>query len=177
MKALRVVLILSVLLVASGLNHEAVYATDPGLGIAVTFPFFITGGMTTATALIQIIAQGAISQVIDTRFSLRFFLNSTGFRVDLTSIQQSLLIFLNQGMAQVYTGGGVGLLPVLQPPIPPGTPGLLLSLHTLLGFRAGTDLFNVFAEFSFEAAAQPVPVPAGGTIRSLQITIGAMVTF
>lgn len=174
MRSLRVVLILSVLLLAFGFDE--VGAADPGLGIAVTFPLFLTTtgvppGTTTATAFIQLLAQGTISQVIDSRLSLRFFLGATGFVLGLTSIQETLIIFLNQDMAQVYTGGGVGLFPVLLGGI---TPSLYMSLHTLLGFRLNTDLFSVFTELVFEVAADSTAV---AIMQSLQITIGTTVNF
>ncbi len=181
MKAFRVALILGVLLAALWLNHGQVPAADPGLGIAVTFPLVLTTtgfppGTTTATAFIQLFAQGTISQVVDSRLSLRFFLGTAGFVLGLTSIQETLIIFLNQDMAQVYTGGGVGFFPVLFPPIPPGTPNLFLSMHTLLGFRLNTDLFSVFTELVFEVAADPTPAPPV-IMQSLQVTIGTMVNF
>jgi len=180
-KSLRIVLILSVLFVASGVNNDEVRAADPSLGVAVTFPFFLTttgvpAGTITATAFIQLLAQGTISQVIDSRLSLRFFLGTTGFVLGLTSMQETLIIFLNRDMAQVYTGGGVGFFPVLLGPVPPGTPALFMSLHTLLGFRLNTDLFSVFTELVFEVAADSTPSPPV-IMQSLQVTIGTMVNF
>lgn len=175
MKALRVALILGVLFVALNLDYNEVRAADPGLGIAVSFPllFVAPPGVTTATAFIQLFAQGTISQVVDSRLSLRFFLGPTGFDVDLTSIQGTILIFLNQGLAQVYAGGGVGLFPLVDPA---PAKALLLSFHTLLGLRANVDLLSLFVEVAFEALSQPPFLPIF-PIRSLQVTIGAMVSF
>lgn len=151
---------------------------SPAFGLGVSLPLYTVvtppNTITTAITFIDLLAQASLTQDIATRGAIRLYLSATMLRLDLTSFQGSLLIFLTQGPARFYVGGGIGTFPYESSSFAPGVPGLLFSLHELIGIRVTTNLFSIFAEIAYEAMPQAVAFGTG-TISSVQLTVGAMI--
>jgi hypothetical protein len=168
-------LIITVFVVSTKAEEVPEVLSTPALGMKVSLPL-ITTGVTPAMALIQFLAETPLTQDIAVRLDLRLYL-STVLRLDLTSVQGTTLLFLNQGPASFYLGAGAGVFPYESSVFVLGIdPGLLWSVHVLGGMRIRVELFSIFTELSYEMMPQPV-IDGTGVISSLQLGVGGMVYF
>jgi hypothetical protein len=194
-------LLVSVLLLAGGLIGLAQTqpqpqppAPSPAFGLALSLPLLTMPPLTLTTALtfIHLYAEAPLTLDLATRLGVSFYLSTTLLRADLTSVESSLLLFLNRGMARFYVGGGIGTFPYEGFTALGNTygPGMLLSLHELAGFRVTTGPFSIFAEFKYEVMPNSLcwldadgdgtydsVCDGNGALSALEISIGGMVSF
>jgi hypothetical protein len=163
------------------LAQEPVAIPQRGMGLAVTFPLaLLPAGTTPATVLLDLIAQGQLSQDVVHRLELRFFFHFlTGFRTDLTALRGSLLVNFTPSPAIFYTGGGVGVFPIQG--VPAGTAdGLLFSLFVRTGIEVQVAPLGLFLDVSYETMPQPfTDISAAGTLvaSAIQLSVGALIHF
>jgi len=152
-----------------------------GMGLAVTFPLgLLPAGSTTATVLLDLIAQGQLSPDVVHRLELRFFFHFlSGFRTDLTALRGSLLVNFTPSPAIFYAGGGLGVFPIQG--VPAGTAdGLLFSLFVRTGIEVQVAPLGLFLDVSYETMPQPfADISAAGTLVAwaVQLSVGALIHF
>jgi len=165
-------------------GEELVFAQQPvtiserGIGLAVTFP--LPAGVTTATVMLDLIAQGQLSQDLVNRLEVRFFFHFlSAFRADLTSLRESLLITFTSSPAIFYIGGGIGVFPIQGVPV--GTAdGFLFSLFARTGIEVQVAPLGLFLDVSYEPMPQPfADISAAGSLvtSAVQLSVGALIHF
>ncbi len=169
-------------------------APSPAFGLALSLPLITMPPLTLTTALtfIHLYAEAPLTLDLAARLGVAFYLSAALLRADLTSVESSLLLFLNRGMARFYLGGGIGTFPyeAFTALGNPYGPGMLLSLHELAGFRVTTGPFSIFAELKYEVmpnslcwldvdgdGAYDGVCDGNGALSALEISIGGMVSF
>ena len=164
----------------------------PAFGLGVSLPIITVTGLTTALTFINTWVEAPLTLDIAARLGLRLYLSAAMLRADLTTVDSSLLIFLNRGTARFYIGGGLGAFPYESYAAFGNSygPGLMLSLHHLTGFRVTTGALSIFAELRYELMPQSICLIDGdadgvydgicngnGAFSSFQLTIGGMISF
>ncbi|MGQ9601425.1 MAG: hypothetical protein ACUVUT_01970 [Candidatus Bipolaricaulia bacterium] len=169
-------------------------APSPAFGLALSLPLITMPPLTLTTALtfIHLYAEAPLTLDLAARLGVAFYLSTTLLRADLTSVESSLLLFLNRGMARFYFGGGLGTFPyeTFTALGNPYGPGMLLSLHELAGFRVTTGPFSIFTELKYEVMPNSLcwvdpdgdgdyegVCDGNGALSALEISIGWMVNF
>lgn len=164
----------------------------PAFGLGVSLPIITTPGLTTALTFINTWVEAPFTLDIAARLGLRLYLSAAMLRADLTTVDSSLLIFLNRGMARFYVGGGLGAFPYESYAAFGNSygPGLMLSLHHLTGVRVTTGPLSIFVELRYELMPQSICLidsdadgaydgicNGNGAFSSFQLTIGGMISF
>ena len=159
-----------------------------GFGLSVSFPLVLlpTGppAATSATAFLDLIAQGALSGDVIHRTELRFFFSlASGLRTDLTSLRESFLIAFTPSPAIFYVGGGLGVFPVEFPGGPPLPAGFLFSTLIRAGIEVQVAPIGLFLDVLYETMPQPLldiqtPAPNASLVASaLELSVGVLIHF
>ncbi len=156
-----------------------------GIGLAVSFPLpLLPAGppaASTATVFLDLIAQGQVSSEVLHRVELRLFFSTTGFRTDLTSLRESLLITFTPSPAVFYIGGGWGIFPVEF--VAAGSAGFLFATFLRTGVEVQVFPIGLFLDVSYGVMPQPfldvqTPAPNATLVPSvLELSVGALIHF
>ena len=166
----------------------------PAFGLALSLPLITSPPLTLTTALtfIRLYAEAPLTLDLSARLGVNLYLSAALLRTDLTSVESTLLLFLNRGMARFYLGSGIGTFPYEAFTALGNAygPGMLLSLHYLGGFRITTGPFSIFAELKYAAMPNSIcwldvdgdgvydgVCDGNGAFSNLEISIGGMVSF
>lgn len=155
--------------------------TARGIGLAITFPISsLPAPASTSTLFFDLFFQGSLSEHLIHRTDVRFYLDFlSGFRFDLTSVRQSILVAFTGPTVVFAVGGGIGLFPIQG--VPSGTAdGFLLSLHAKTNLEIRVGFVGLFLDFTYEPMPQPFAdiVAAGSLVTSSsQFSIGAVFHF
>lgn len=166
----------------------------PALGLALSLPLITAPPLTLTTALtfIHLYAEAPLTLDIAARLGVNFYLSSALLRTDLTSVESTLLLFLNRGMARFYIGSGLSTFPyeLFTTLGNAYGPGMLLGLHHVTGFRVTTGPFSIFAELRYQVMPNSLcwldadgdgsyegVCDGSGALSALEISIGGMVNF
>lgn len=191
---LAAMLLASAGLMAIGQEEATPTISGPAVGLALSLPLITNPPLTLTTALtfIHLYAEAPLTLDIAARLGVNFYLSATLLRTDLTSVESTLLLFLNRGMARFYVGGGLGTFPYEMFTALGNAygPGMMLALHEVTGFRVTTGPFSIFAELRYRVMPTSLcwldadgdgsyegVCDGSGALSSLEISIGGMVNF
>jgi hypothetical protein len=152
-----------------------------GIGIAVSFPLpSLPAPATTATIFLDTFFQGSISSSLVSRTDVRFFFHFlSGFRLNLTSIRESIMVVFSPAPVVFSIGGGLGVFPIQGTPV--GTSdGLLLSFHARANLEIQVASLGLFLDATYETLPQPfADIHAAGTLiaSALEFSVGAVFHF
>ncbi len=152
-----------------------------GLGIAVTFPLpSLPAPSSTATIFVDTFFQGEISPSLIHKLDVRFFFHFlSGFRFDLTSVRESIMVVFSSAPVIFSLGGGLGVLPLQGVPV--GTSdGFLLAFHARANLEVQVSSLGLFLDVTYETLPQPFAdiTAAGSLVASvIGISVGAIIHF
>lgn len=151
-----------------------------GFGLSVSFPFPLTPPATsTGMLFLNLFGQGNLTSNIFHRTEVRFPFTVSGFRADLISVRESLLVGFTPPPAILYFGSGVGTFPIIVNTVD-GESGFLLSLLARMGIEVQVAPLGLFLDVVYATMPQPfLDIATGGVtpISNLELSFGAVFHF